>query len=116
MCCLHWKLGLPMQEEEKEQLDGSLSQNSSSEMKQHEEIVEVVKGSEGEDDFDEEDLASNAILDLQAIREQPTVTKTFSEEENKKWSYVCWPSNIAEAFNQSHDMAELKSKLTTNKL
>lgn len=59
------------------------------------EIIEV-KAFQGEDEFDESNLVSNAILGLQLIKEQPSITKVLLEEEKKKLSSVRSPSNLVE--------------------
>lgn len=53
----------------------------------NEEVVEV-EAFEEEDEFDENDLVRNVILGLQAIKEQPSITKVLLEEEKKKWSSI----------------------------
>ena len=76
-----------------------------------EEIISV-EAFEEEDDFDENDPVNNAIIGLQAIREQYIISKILSEEDTTKWSLVSWPSSLSEAFKRSHAMEKLKTKLT----
>lgn len=51
------------------------------------------------EDKEEEVLVENVVLGLQAIREQ--LVNVFSDVEKLKWSFVTWPSSLAEMFRWS---------------
>lgn len=53
---------------------------------------------------------NDVILGLQAIREQPEISKVLSQEDKKKWSSISWPSS--EVIKKNRDKAKLKINLT----
>lgn len=52
------------------------------------------------------------VLALPFRRERLSFDRIIPDEERHKWSTVSWPSNLADAFKRSMEMAKLKTKLT----
>ncbi|CAH1446997.1 unnamed protein product [Lactuca virosa] len=75
-----------------------------------------ARGGEGNDDDgsgeDEIEYVTNAVIGIPAPKKFPA--KVLSEEEQRIWSAVSWPSTLPDVFQRSVQMAKAETKLTVD--